>query len=163
MTIMIHSLYLRIKSTLLNTFSLWLLIYWHRHWKWWESWLSLLWEVDDQLTVILFKELSVWLFEERLDEKDFWIDQLINSDTDSFKMNWKKDVVNVSCELVCSSSLFVILADEVKLFNEMTVKRCIFFIDQSIVSVDSYSLIVVRDWEAKNLSMKFLLTRHCFV
>ena len=62
-------------------------------------------------------------------------------------MNRIKNVVDISYKRIWSSLLFIVLSSEIKLVNRITILHSIISLDQRIMIVHSYSLVVVRNWE----------------
>ncbi len=58
-------------------------------------------------------------------------------------MDWNECVVDVPREFAGRPLLFTILAGEIKLLDVMAVEGCILSINQSVMSVDPNSLIIV--------------------
>ncbi len=79
-----------------------------------------------------------------LHEKDFWIGQLVRSTADSVEVDWIIYVIGIFRELVKRPYIFAALFCKVELPYCMAIKTILSSIDQSIVTIDCCSFIIVR-------------------
>ena len=75
-------------------------------------------------------------------------------------VDWIKTVEDIPCKRVWSPCLFAVLSSEIKLVDRITVKQSVFSLDQRMMPVYSYGLIVVRNREGEEFLVKLVLTRH---
>jgi len=97
------------------------------------------------LAVVLFQRLRVRLLQERLYKEDIRIGQLVNSNMNSFEVNWNEGIVNVSRELVGCSFIFTVLVCNIEISNRMAVEGGLVSVDQSVMAVNPYSLMIMQD------------------
>jgi hypothetical protein len=71
---------------------------------------------------------------------------------------WTIDIVKIPYKYVCRPLVFTVLIGDVELFNSITIDRSLVPVNDRVVTVDPYSLLVMQNGKCKDLSIKFLLS-----